>query len=142
MAMICAVAYATAYAREVMTMTNGEELEVEIVTMGTDDITYRKASNPNGPTYTISRSKVFFITFDNGAKEIITPQQQSVASVGNENNSGKTTLANTLLQASMAKVEQNAAPKKNYFPGLTFFPHVSLGFHATPSGYKDQYDID
>lgn len=41
-----------ASAKEVMTLLNGEEIEVEIVTLGTNDISYKKASNPDGPTYT------------------------------------------------------------------------------------------
>lgn len=34
------------------------------------------------------------------------------------------------------------ASEKNYFPRIAIYPRVAVGFHATPSGYKDSYDLD
>lgn len=60
-------------------------MEVEIVSMGIDEISYKKASNPNGPTYTTRRSNVFFIIYEDGKTEIITPQNASQPVVSNVN---------------------------------------------------------
>lgn len=139
MAVIWMSVCATAGARQVITMTDGEEVEVEIVSIGTDDITYRKTSNPDGPTYTIARTKVFFITFDDGTKEIITPQNATSQPAAVADKKG--TLGATLLQASLNQVNQDKV-RKNYFPGITFFPHASIGYQGTMSGYKDQYDLE
>lgn len=122
-----------ANARTVMTMTNGQEIEVIIETMGTNEITYKKASNPNGTSYTTARSNVFFIIYDDGTKEVIT-------SVNQPQNATKT---ETLAQHAMGLVAVgDTIPKKNYYPRISFYPRFNIGFHATPSGYKDSYDID
>lgn len=135
--MACMAMALPASAKEVMTLLNGEEIEVEIVTLGTNDISYKKASNPDGPTYTTPRDKVFFILYEDGTKEIITPLN------------ARTTTPQPAAErqplytgASEMTVDTTPVPEKNYFPHISFYPRASIGFHATPSGYKDEYDLD
>lgn len=126
----------TISARQVMTLLNGEEIEVEIVSIGTGAISYKKASNPDGPTYTVSRDKVFFIIHDDGTKEVITPLDQQAST------QTSTTTTPGSYGASPMAVDAPAIPEKNYFPRISFYPRASVGYHATPSGYKDEYNID
>ena len=132
--MICVLSLVTMSAHQTMTMANGEELEVEIVSMGIDEISYKKASNPNGPT--TRRSNVFFIIYEDGKTEIITPQNAPQPVVSNVNT------GNVEVASSNVAVADATVPTYNYFPRITFYPRTSVGFHATPSGYKDECDID
>lgn len=134
--MICVLSLVTMSAHQTMTMANGEELEVEIVSMGIDEISYKKASNPNGPTYTTRRSNVFFIIYEDGKTEIITPQSAPQPVASNVN------AGNVEVASSNVAVADQTVPEINYFPRTTFYPRTSVGFHATPSGYKDECDID
>lgn len=134
--MICVLSLVTMSAHQTMTMDNGEELEVEIVSMGIDEISYKKASNPNGPTYTTRRSNVFFIIYEDGKTEIITPQSAPQPVASNVN------AGNVEVASSNVAVADQTVPEINYFPRTTFYPRTSVGFHATPSGYKDECDID
>jgi len=134
---IAILSFASASAKQVMTLLNGEEIEVEIVTLGTDQISYKRASNPDGPTYTVDKSKVFFITYEDGRKEVITDMQATAPAAATHG------LTGTLGGSITSMVEAiDTIPEKKYFDHITFYPRASIGYHATPSGYKDSYDID
>lgn len=129
-------------AKQIMTMVDGEEIEVEIVTMGTSEISYKKASNPSGPTYTTSRNKVFFILFEDGNKEIITPLDAQTATTSQPQDNGGS-LLNTATRDLVSGI--TPVPEKEYFNHISFYPRAAVGFHATPSGYngdRDSWDID
>lgn len=143
--MVAALAFVQAEARQIMTLLNGDEIEVEIESIGTENISYKKASNPSGPTYSINKDKVFFITYDDGKKEVITqadsdsyPSGSSLLQVNTPRKTGNTLMG---AVASLTLANDSASTKK-YFNHISIYPRASIGFHATPSGYKDQYDID
>lgn len=126
----------SASAKQVMTMTNGKEIDVEIITMGTTEISYKLVSNPNGPTYSTARSNVFFILFDDGTKEIITQQTGDLTkSESSQPNAG------TSLVSVIQEIASSQEPK-NYFPKIDFYPRASVGFQGTFSGYEDSYDLE
>ena len=127
---------------------SGEEIEVNIISIGSSEIQYKKASNPDGPTFSTARSKVFFITHEDGSKEIITPLDQAVvaetaSTQATSSQQSKNTLGG-IASNYTAKIasDKTAEEQKIYFPRATVFPRATIGFHATPSGYKDSYDID
>lgn len=125
-------------AKQTITLLDGSELDVKIVTVGTDGVSYKLLSNPDGPTYTTARSKIFFITYDDGTKEVITPMDAPAQDGGSQGQAMTNSLVSTLTNSlTIPSVEP-----KNYFPKITFFPRVNVGFHATPSGYKDSFDLD
>jgi len=132
----------TAWAKEKMTLLSGEEIDVEIVTIGTNDIEYKKVSNPNGPTYKVAKNKVFFIVFDDGTKEVITPLDQ--AGTGRQQTGGQTGTGTPMIGVALSDMIATAdtVPEPRYFDKVSFMPRAMMGYHATPGGYKDQYDID
>lgn len=138
---VAAVTFVQTGAKQVMTMLNGDEIEIEIVTIGTDLISYKKVSNPSGPTYSVNKNQVFFITYDDGRKEVITPlaTASNAGHTGEEINALNSQLMNSVKNSDSAI---GAVQEKNYFEKISVYPRASIGFHATPSGYKDQYDID
>ncbi len=136
---MCLVALMPASAKQVMTMLNGDEIEVEIVAIGASEISYKKASNPKGPTYKISRDEVFFILYENGQREVITQVDQSGNTV---NEISQNQVPQQGIINSLQEQELDVEEEKDYFPNISFYPRAMVGFHATPSGYKDSYDVD
>lgn len=126
----------TVSAKQIMTMLNGEEIEVVIVTLGSKQISYKKASNPSGPTYTVDKNKVFYITYDDGKKEIITDLQTTAPTMAN-GTAGTISGAQTSMGKAIGDI-----PEKKYFDKISLYPRAYVGYHATASGYKDSYDID
>lgn len=57
-------------AQDVITLKNGDEIQVKVTKVGDNEIEYKKWSNPNGPTYTKAVSEIFMIKYENGEKEV------------------------------------------------------------------------
>ena len=58
------------WSQDIITMKNGEEIKAIVQEIGADYVKYKKFENKNGPTYTIQKSTVFMITYENGEKDI------------------------------------------------------------------------
>jgi hypothetical protein len=66
----CLLITGTATAQDIITKRNAEEIEGRVVEIGAESVKYKRASNPDGPTYEIARSEVFTIKYQNGEKEV------------------------------------------------------------------------
>ncbi len=65
----------TAMAQDVIVMKNGDVIQSKVQKITKTEIEYKKFSNLNGPTYTIEKTDVFVINYENGEKEIITAEE-------------------------------------------------------------------
>lgn len=63
--------YGISYSQDNIVLKTGEEISAKVLEIGTSEIKYKKTSNPEGPTYSISKSEVFMIKYENGTKEVI-----------------------------------------------------------------------
>ncbi|OSZ78523.1 hypothetical protein CAP35_09815 [Chitinophagaceae bacterium IBVUCB1] len=60
-----------ANAQDRIYLRNGDVLEAKVSEVGTRDIAYKKADNPDGPNYKIARGEVLRIEYENGSEDII-----------------------------------------------------------------------
>jgi len=60
----------TSNAQDVITFKDGNELKVIVTEITTSEIKYKRADNTEGPVYTIAKTDVFMIVFENGRKEV------------------------------------------------------------------------
>jgi len=67
----------SAYSQDEITLRTGETVKAKIVEVGLQDITYKKAENLTGPSYTIKKDKVFMVKYENGTKDVFEAAQQS-----------------------------------------------------------------
>jgi hypothetical protein len=58
-------------AQDVIYRTDGGKIEAKVLEVGINEIKYRIFSNPDGPVYTVSKSKVVLITYQNGTHDVI-----------------------------------------------------------------------
>ena len=58
------------FAQDVIILKNGEEIEAMVTEVRQSEISYKKASNLGGPTYTMPISKIFMIKYQNGDKDV------------------------------------------------------------------------
>jgi hypothetical protein len=86
---IClAVSGATLFAQDVITLRNGSDVQAIVQEVSANDVRYKRADNPDGPTYTMRKSEIFMITYANGSREVFneaaatpaTTQQQAETS--------------------------------------------------------------
>ena len=58
-----------AQAQDMLILKSGEDINAKIVEIGTQEISYKKFENLDGPVYTIQKEKIFMIKYQNGTKE-------------------------------------------------------------------------
>jgi len=54
---------------DLIILTSGEEVEGYVKEIGLEDVKYKKAGNPNGPTYMINQASILKIRYANGWEE-------------------------------------------------------------------------
>ena len=53
-------------AEDIIVMNNGDIIKSKVIEIGQIEVKYKKVSNLDGPTYSISKSEILSITYDNG----------------------------------------------------------------------------
>jgi hypothetical protein len=66
-----------AVAQDIITTKTGEDILAKIVEVGHTEIKYKKFDNPEGPQFTILKSDVLMIRYENGTKDIFTEEPKS-----------------------------------------------------------------
>ncbi|WP_033370542.1 hypothetical protein [Hymenobacter norwichensis] len=61
----------SARAQDVLTKTNGDELNVKVLEITPTEVRYKRTDNPDGPLITVRRSDVFMVRYANGTKEVL-----------------------------------------------------------------------
>jgi len=70
-AIACLFAFSfTSYAQDILITNKGEEILVKAIEVSHDDIKYKKYSNLEGPIYTVLKSELFMIKYQNGEKDV------------------------------------------------------------------------
>lgn len=70
-----------------ITFMNGNEEEVKLLEIGDDYVKYKQCDNLDGPTFTVSKEKLFMIIYVNGNKEVI--EHEEAKQIKEENNAPK-----------------------------------------------------
>ncbi len=60
-----------ASAQDVIVKRNGEELQCKILEVSKNEVTYKRWSNQEGPTFAEKKSEIFMIKYENGEKEVV-----------------------------------------------------------------------
>ncbi|MDA1112343.1 MAG: hypothetical protein O3A86_07475 [Bacteroidetes bacterium] len=60
----------TAFGQDLITTTEGQTIKAKVLEIGLDEIKYKKYENLEGPTYTMVKSKVLVIYYENGTTEL------------------------------------------------------------------------
>jgi hypothetical protein len=63
-------------AQDVIILKTGDEIEAIVTEVLKDDINYKKASNPAGPTITLAKSKIFMIRYQSGDKDVFNKEEK------------------------------------------------------------------
>lgn len=66
------------FAQDIIIKVNGEEIKSKILEVNQGEIKYKKHANTNGPTYTIPKSEIFMIKYENGEKDIFNESTKRV----------------------------------------------------------------
>ena len=98
-----------AKAQDLIVLRNATEIQAKVVAINPESISYKRSSNIDGPTYTILKSEVFYIKYQNGEKDVISEAATT--------------------PAAPAKSYTQKAPKKTTMPitPIKFSGHAMVG---------------
>ncbi len=74
------------FSQDVITKKTSEDIQAKVTEITTNEIKYKKFDNLNGPTFTILKSDVLMIRYQNGSKDIFTESQSANTSTNMDNN--------------------------------------------------------
>ena len=57
-------------AQDLIVKNNGDEIQVKVLSVDEDKVSYKKWSNKNGLTYSLGTDKIFMIKYQNGEKDV------------------------------------------------------------------------
>jgi hypothetical protein len=57
-------------AQDTLTMRSGENIIVKIIEVGSSEVKYKKIDNLNGPGFSIFKSELSMIQYENGSKDV------------------------------------------------------------------------
>lgn len=77
------------YANDVIVTKNKEKLEGKIIEVSQNEIKYKKATNPDGPTFVIDKSEVVTILYDNGEVEVFKNESEHITKSNPDNKPNK-----------------------------------------------------
>lgn len=66
----------TASAQDIITTKEGDDIQAKILEVTSTELKYKKHSNLDGPTYTIKKSDVLIVRYENGEKEVYKDARQ------------------------------------------------------------------
>ena len=75
------VAGYSAFAQDIITKKDGTDIKAKISEVGTTEVKYKIFSNLDGPVYTISKSDILMITYENGERDIFNTESKSNTSI-------------------------------------------------------------
>ncbi len=96
-------------ADDVIVMRNGDVVNAKVTEITQDEIKYKKASRPDGPLYTVNKSDVLAINYEDGEKETF----EDYAPAANEEPLGVTYLKPENLSPEIAQLNAQAIQKIN-----------------------------
>ena len=82
-----------ALAQDIITTKDGTDIKAKILEVTSTEVKYKRASNPDGPTFTIAKSEILIVRYANGENEIFkdTPSASSRSSYNSYNSYSRPT---------------------------------------------------
>jgi len=65
-------------AQDVITLKDGTDIHAFVQDIGEIEVKYKKIENPNGPNYTLKKSEILLIRYENGSKDIFAEEEKPV----------------------------------------------------------------
>lgn len=59
------------FAQDTIVLKSGDEIQAKVIEVNEDEISYKKFNYQDGPTFVVSREKVFMIKYADGSHEVI-----------------------------------------------------------------------
>ena len=69
------------YSQDVLTKKSGEDIQAKVLEVTSSEVKYKKFDNQNGPTFTILKSDLLMIRYENGTKDLFNETKKVEATI-------------------------------------------------------------
>ncbi|GHT10263.1 hypothetical protein FACS189415_8000 [Bacteroidia bacterium] len=107
-------------AQDIITQKNGDEIKAKVLEVGANDVKYKKFGNESGPTYTLSKSEIFMIKYENGEKDMFEKTAATPATT-----SATTSAANSTANSSVRTISPSQNSNGNQNQNQNTLPKVA-----------------
>ena len=73
-------------AQDTLSMRSGENILVKVIEVGTSEVKYKKLDNLNGPVFSMLKSDLLMIKYENGTKEDFSKEEKTKIKVKSTHN--------------------------------------------------------
>jgi hypothetical protein len=63
------------WSQDIITLKNGDEVKAKVQEVGLTDVKYKKYENLEGPVYTLLKTEIFMVKYENGEKDIFKDEE-------------------------------------------------------------------
>lgn len=140
--LICSV---NVSAQDVIVKNDGSTIISKVLEVNIADIKYKKFSNPNGPTYTISKSEVMAINYENGEKDVFNNNASQLSDFSEESSDP---LQPRMIKRNVAKNNSelidsyNAQIREKEKPANKNAGYITAIFGVTSSSVLSNEDLE
>ena len=125
----------SAKAQDVIVLVDASEIQAKVITVGTNDITYKRWESQNGPDYKVAKNDVFFIRYMDGSKDVF---NSKILGSGQEGNTASTLkgkyihniLLNGYLEVGVPFTATAVGPGLTGTVGVRFYDYAFVGFNT------------
>ncbi len=133
--MVCILMLATgAKAQDVIVLVDASEIQAKVITVGTNEITYKRWESPNGPDYQILKKDVFFIRYKDGSKDVFNSRmlgsQEENTAVSLKGKNIHNILLNGYLELGVPFTATAVGPGFSGTIGVRLYDYAFVGFNA------------
>lgn len=65
-------------AQDIITTKDGKDIQSKILEVNANEVKYKKYNNLDGPTFTLSKSEILIVRYENGENEVFQEHNNSV----------------------------------------------------------------
>lgn len=94
-------------AQDIITLKNTEELKTKVVEVTDSQVKYRKWNNLGGPVYTLNKSEIFVIKYQNGDKDVFQDNIKPSVNTTNEIIIDEENLSGVCMKVELRKYKVN-----------------------------------
>ncbi len=71
----------SSYAQDIITTKKGEDIKAKVLEITIQEVKYKKVENPDSPIYTLLKSDILLIRYENGSKDIFNEETKETPKV-------------------------------------------------------------
>lgn len=148
--MIAILTISSIKAQDLIVLRDATEVQAKVTAITEESVTYKRWSNLEGPTYTISKANVFYIKYANGEKDIMQSIKPNNSLTLNKRNTQPLTPIKFQGYGYLGAIfnANGAGPSADIIFGMRIYEYLYLGiqtgFHSPlfEGNYSNTYYVD